>query len=275
MVPTGMSCIHTAHAGRKPRRRNHAQPFPRLDLLAPADGDVPVVFEPAPLGPAAQHGRPLHSLRQTEFRSRRRIFGRFGAGPEEVENGAAVHRRGRSARQDMVRQILIAHGIVVGLRFAGIDLGVHAGDPVVVKPAVAPVHADLETVLRRHGLHGLEQRVVFMADEPPFDEEAVDAGRLGRKYLVFEVIRIEIRLHTHPRIGHGRDVVPSGRVHEIGVAADRPASGLRLAGVGVHLPAPQLAVVGTRITHAVVIGIDLLAVLGGDAHRGGQGRHAQ
>lgn len=40
---------------------------------------------------------------------------------------------------------------MLGLGLAGVDFGVHAGDPVVVEPAVAPVDADFEAVFAATG----------------------------------------------------------------------------------------------------------------------------
>ena len=148
-----------------------------------------------------------------------------------------------------------------GLGLAGVDFGVHAGDPVVIEPAVAPVDADLEAVFRGHGLHGPEQFVVLVAHEPPFDEESVDPRGLGRENLVFDVVGVEIRLHARLRISHGGDVVASLGVHEVGVVAERLPAGFRLGGFGVHLPAAQFAVVDARVAYAVIVGVDFLAVL--------------
>ena len=261
IVPVGVCGVHRTHAGRQPCRGDHPQFFPRLDLGAPAHGNIAVVLERAPFGPAAQHGGLPHPFGQADLRCGVGIFGGFGARAEEVEDRASADGRGRRARQHVVHQILITAGIVLGLGLAGVDLGVHAGDPVVVEPAVTPVDADLEAVFRGHGLHGFQQFVVLVVHEPPFDEESVDARGLGRENLVFDVIGVEVRLHAHLRIGHGGDVVASLGVHEIGVVAEPLPAGLRLGGFGVHLPAAQFAVVGARVAHAVVVGIDFLAVL--------------
>ena len=91
-------------------------------------------------------------------------------------------------------------------------------------------------------------------------------------------VGVEVGLHADGGISDGGDVVAPERIDEIGVVTKPLTPCGRLPGIGVHLPAAQLAVVGARITHAVEIGIDLLAVLGRegqDAAKRGQQKQTE
>ena len=99
---------------------------------------------------------------------------------------------------------------------------------------------------------------------------------LAERILYSMAWGVEVGLHADGGISDGGDVVAPERIDEIGVVTKPLTPRGRLPGIGVHLPAAQLAVVGARIAHAVEIGIDLLAVLGREgqdaAKRGQQNR---
>ena len=82
-------------------------------------------------GPARRCARTRRAKRRAR-RGRRRTARRRGSG-----------RTGK----DAVDEVLITPDVMVGLLFAGDDMGVQARNPIVIEPPVAPIDAYLETVV--------------------------------------------------------------------------------------------------------------------------------
>ena len=142
-----------------------------------------------------------------------------------IKNRHSLHHRSCRTGKDAIHQILVTFGHVFGLCLTGIDFRIKFSNPVIIQPTVAPVYTNLKIVLRRHFLHFTQQDVIFVRLESPFDKESIYLSRFCRQYLIFDIIGIEIGLHSDLGISHCRYLMPSFAVYQVGIITQRLSSG--------------------------------------------------
>ena len=142
-----------------------------------------------------------------------------------IKNRHSLHHRSCRTGKDAIHQILVTFGHVFGLCLTGIDFRIKFSNPVIIQPTVAPVYADFKVILCCHFLHLTQQDVIFVRLEPPFDKESIYLSRFCRQYLIFDIIGIEIGLHSDLRISHCRYLMPSFAVYQVGIITQRLSSG--------------------------------------------------
>ena len=142
-----------------------------------------------------------------------------------IKNRHSLHHRSCRTGKDAIHQILVTFGHVFGLCLTGIDFRIKFSNPVIIQPTVAPVYADFKVILCCHFLHLTQQDVIFVRLEPPFDKESIYLSRFCRQYLIFDIIGIEIGLHSDLGISHCRYLMPSFAVYQVGIITQRLSSG--------------------------------------------------
>lgn len=142
-----------------------------------------------------------------------------------IKNRHSLHHRSCRTGKDAIHQILVTFGHVFGLCLTGIDFRIKFSNPVIIQPTVAPVYADFKVILCCHFLHLTQQDVIFVRLEPPFDKESIYLSRFCRQYLIFDIIGIEIGLHSDLGISHCRYLMPPFTIYQIGIITQRLPSG--------------------------------------------------
>ena len=142
-----------------------------------------------------------------------------------IKHRHSLHHRSCRTGKDAIYQILITFSHVFGLCLTGIDFRIKFSNPVIIQPTVAPVYTNLKVVLRRHFLHFTQQDVIFVRLESPFNKESIYLGCFRRQNLIFNIIGIEIGLHSDLRIGHCCYFMLSFAVYQVGIITQRLSSG--------------------------------------------------
>ena len=134
-----------------------------------------------------------------------------------IKDRHSLHHRSSRTGKDTIYQILITFSHVFGLCLTGVNFRINLRNPVIIQPTVAPVYTDFKVILRCHFLHFTQQDVIFVRLEPPFDKESVYLGSFCRQYLIFDIIGIEIGLHSDLGIGHCRYLMSPFTVYQVGI----------------------------------------------------------
>ena len=142
-----------------------------------------------------------------------------------IKDRHSLHHRSCRSGKDAIYQILVTFSHVFGLCLTGIDFRIKFSNPVIIQPTVTPVYPDLKVVLRRHFLHLTQQDVIFVRLESPFNKESIYLGCFRRQNLIFDIIGIEIGLHSDLRISHCRYFMPPFTVYQVGIITQRLSSG--------------------------------------------------
>ena len=142
-----------------------------------------------------------------------------------IKNRHSLHHRSCRTSKDAIYQILVTFSHVFSLCLTGIDFRIKFSNPVIIQPTVTPVYPDLKVILRRHFLHLTQQDVIFVRLESPFNKESIYLGCFRRQNLIFDIIGIEIGLHSDLRISHCRYFMPPFTVYQVGIITQRLSSG--------------------------------------------------